>query len=158
MFKDFPLNFKITTWRMSQWIATITFIMMVFSFRGQMFGYIGDITFYFTTPIGFLAILAVVAAQLYTYGGYITNTSKDITVPLLIILFCCFLDIVFAYLANNIGYVANWKAYLYRYLLLSMQNLILLWVYYDVEYVEISKEDLDKLSEYSPVAIEGDNK
>lgn len=143
IFKDFPLNFRLSTWRLSQWVATTSFIAMFIVFRKQYFGALSDYNIMFTTPLGLIALIAIVVGQLYVYGGFITNTAKDILVPAGIILGVFIMELMFSYVMKNLNYSPQWRTYIIRYTLLLAQSLIQLWVYYDVEFMEIPREELE---------------
>lgn len=145
IFKDFPLNFRVTTWRFSQWIATITFIGFIFIYKEQYFGSWHDIDIVFTSPFGIVALIASLVAQFYVYGGFITNTAKDILVPAIIIAVVFVVELMFAYVLKNLGYTAQWDVYLIRYALLLTQSMIQFWVFNDVEFKEIPADEINKI-------------
>lgn len=147
LFRDFPLNFRITTWRLSQWVATITFIVMAFIFKDQYFGNWDEITFTVCTPLGFFALVAILFSQSYVYGGYITNTIKDILVPGAVILVIFILELAISYVARNLGFNAQWWTMVERYTMLMIQIVIQLWVYSDVEFLEIPADEVPGLEE-----------
>lgn len=143
IFKDFPLNFKLSTWRLSQWVATTSFIAMFIVFRKQYFGALSDYNIVFTTPLGLIALVAIAVGQLYVYGGFITNTIKDILVPACVILCVFIVELLFSFVMKNLNYFPQWHTYIIRYTMLLAQSLIQLWVYNDVEFKEIPKDELE---------------
>lgn len=145
MFKDFPLNFRVLSWRASQWCATVSFIGMIWVIRNQSFGVLNDnLEVKFTTPLGFVALCAVVAVQLYAYGAYVNKPLSIIYIPAIIIAACFVIDLILSYIMSNIGYIPFYNEYLYRYGALLLQNLMMLWVYFDVEFVEIPESILNQ--------------
>ena len=117
----------------------------MYIFKNQYFGNWKDIELYFSTPLGYISLIACLVAQFYVYGGFISNTIKDILIPLLIIGIVLVAELAFSYVMIKLDYTPVWSAYLIRYALLFFQGLMQLWVYRDVEYVIIPKEDLPEL-------------
>lgn len=142
MFKDFPLNFDVTTWRLSQWISTITFFIVICITLTQNFGYLGEYAVNVFTPIGFVSFIALIVEQAYTYGGYISNTISDILIPAGIIVLCFIIELCFSYVLSNIGYIPKWSSYFLKYCIYLLQSLIMIWVYKDVQFIEIPKDEL----------------
>lgn len=138
MFRDFPLNFHVLSWRASQWCATVSFIGIMWVIKNQSFGILNDsLEVKFTTPLGFVALCAIVVVQLYTYGAYVNKPLSIIYIPAIVIAGCFVMDLIMSYIMGNIGYIPFYKEYLYRYGALLLQNLMMVWVYFDVEFIEV---------------------
>lgn len=140
--KLIPLNFHVLSWRFSQWVCTLSFLATIWLCKSQVFGYMGDMAVRYFTPLGFVAAVAIIALQGYAYGAYVGKSISIVYIPAIIVSVCFVVDVILAFIMRNLGYTAYWDQYFYRYGLLLFQNAIMLWVWFDVETIEVPESML----------------
>lgn len=139
--KSVPLNFEVKTWYFIQWLVTFTFLAFTFISFKLNFGYFRGIPLPIT--IGSLvSYIAVLFAQLYVYGGYISNTKKDILVPLGVTIAFMLVDIFVLFFGKKIMLDLTAKSLIIFYSFSLLHFFLLYITYLTVEYREIKLEDI----------------
>lgn len=139
--KKIPLNFDVKTWFPIQWIATITYIIFNIYYFSNSYGFFRNFELV-TTVGGVINWISIIFAQLYVYGGYITNSPKDIYVPAIVSAVVAVFDIIMFMLGNGIGLSYDFKTVSLLYIFTFIQYLILYIVYVKVEYREVKANDI----------------
>lgn len=141
LYKKIPLNFNLKTWTFIQYFATFTYIIYVLISSNLSCGFFRNFPIPFTIGI-VISSIALFCSQLYTYGGYISNTVKDIAYPAIVSVVCLISDILFYFVGKNVQLNLNITNIFIIYFLSFAQYLLLYITYRKIEYKEVNLEDL----------------
>ena len=133
------------TWFLIQWVSTILFVLLVFINIPNTYGVFLNLPVKITlfTAISFVA---VIISQMYTYGYFIVNTQDNQIIPLICVLMCGFIDILFSFLLSRMNlYIPYYKSLFIFYGGYSLLCFVNILVYNKVEYIEIPMKELYKI-------------
>lgn len=139
--KKIPLNFDTKTWFPIQWIATFTYIAVLITIFTISYGFFRNLELKFTIG-SLLNVVCITISQMYVYGGYITNTPKDIYLPAFVTIFGLIVDIALGIMGKQISLSYDIKNIIILYFLTYLQFIILYLVYRKVEYKEVSNDNI----------------
>lgn len=141
LYKKIPLNFNLKTWTFIQYLVTVTYFIYILVSSNLSCGFFRNFPIPFTICI-VISSIALFCSQLYTYGGYMSNTVKDIAYPAIASAVCLITDTLFYFVGKNIQLNLNLMNIFIIYALTFVQYFLLYITYRKVEYKEVKLEDL----------------